>query len=219
MATMEFKRVMISGEAIVVAFDMCSSSDILEELILRNDIDPYNQLITMLKQYLAYAQKSVLFDPYKFTGDGWILLFPGSTDGASLWNMLTGLSSFYRSASEGHLLPRLNTRPTINGLTFGIEVGSIAKMTVFQQTEYVGRPITIACRLQSAVKSVANNPGYKALVSATVFSDYFASVKNVNGSNRNVSLRNIRGGREFRCKLIRTESKGSSLFEDKSVAP
>jgi len=215
---MKFRRFLISGEAIVVTFDMCSSSDMLEELILRNDIRPYDYVISELKHYLAKAQESVVFDPYKFTGDGWILLFPRNTDGTSLWNMLTGLSLFYRATSEAHLLPRLNTRPTINGLTFGIEMGPIAKMTIFQQTEYVGRPITIACRLQSAVSSLAENPSYKALVSATVFAEYFSTLANVRGSNKTVPLRNIRDGRDFHCKLIRTLVRAKSQTNS-AVAP
>ena len=44
------------------------------KLTLRHDISPYDRVITKLKHYLAEAQKWVLFDPYKFTGDGWTLL-------------------------------------------------------------------------------------------------------------------------------------------------
>ena len=201
---MKFKRILISGEAIVVTFDMCSSSDILEELILLNDLSPYERVITKLKHYLAEAQEWVLFDPYKFTGDGWILLFPGNTSGASLWKLIAGLSACYRATSEVDLLPRLNTHPSIVGLTFGIEKGPIAHMTIFQQKEYVGRPITVACRLQAAIKSVTSKPAYKALISRSAYDDIFAKFPKIGAINRKVSLHNIRGGRTFRCKLIRT---------------
>lgn len=60
---------------------MCSSSDIIEELTLSGDLRCYDQLLTSLKEYLAKAQDTVLFDPYKFTGDGWILLLPKDTSG------------------------------------------------------------------------------------------------------------------------------------------
>lgn len=202
---MRFKRVLISGDAVVVAFDICSSSDMLEELILRSDIRPYEHVIRELKHFLAKVQESVLFDPYKFTGDGWILLFPANTSGASLWSMLTELSSFYRSTFNEHLLPRLNTPPKINGLTFGIDFGPVVKMTIFQQTEYVGRAITVACRLQSAVGSVAKeSAGFKALISATAFSEYFVGSGNIRSWNKTVPLRNIRDGRGFSCKLVHT---------------
>jgi hypothetical protein len=202
---MRFKRVLISGDAIVVAFDICSSSDMLEELILRSDIRPYEYVIRELKHHLAKAQESVLFDPYKFTGDGWILLFPANTSGVSLWSMLTELSLFYRATVEEHLLPRLNIRPKVNGLTFGIDFGPVAKMTIFQQTEYVGRAITVACRLQSAVGTLAKeNASFKALISATAFSEYFAQAGKIRSWNKTVPLRNIRDGRGFSCKLVHT---------------
>jgi hypothetical protein len=151
-------------------------------------------------------------------GDGWILLFPARTDGASLWRLLTGLTEFYRVTLAEHLLPRLNTRPTINGLTFGIEMGPIAKMTIFQQREHVGRPIVIACRLQSAIKSIARNPANKALISATVFAEYFGGVAGIRGSNKTVPLRNIRGGRAFHCRLTSTSTNANARAR-KSVAP
>ncbi len=199
---MQFKRVLISGEAIVVMVDMCSSSDIFEELILRNDLSSFDKFITKLKHYLARSQEVVLFDPYKFTGDGWILLFPGNTDGALLCQFLRGLSEFYRDTSKSILLPRLDTRPTVHGLTFGVEKGRVAKMTIFQQPEYIGRPISVACRLQAAVKATTRNPAYKGLISAGAFQDCFAHTTNLKGSARNIPLRNVRGGRAFRCKLV-----------------
>ena len=67
---MEFKRVLISGNALVVAFDMCSSSDMLEELILRDDTAPYNYVIGQLKHHLAAAQKWILNRP-GFRGGCW----------------------------------------------------------------------------------------------------------------------------------------------------
>lgn len=205
---MDFKRILISGEALVVAFDMCSSSDMLEALILRGDTRPYTFVITKIKERLAELQNAVLFDPYKFTGDGWILLFPAKTDGAALFRLLQDLSTYYRTASEAHLLPRLDTRPDIHGLTFGLDVGPLVKTTIFQQREYVGRPINVACRLQSAVKTVTRRPAYRALISSAAYDRYFAALDGtVNGVSKTTSLRNIRGGREFRCTLIQIHER------------
>lgn len=205
---MEFKRLLISGEALVLAFDMCSSSDMLEALILRGDTRPYTYVISKIKERLAECQKSILFDPYKFTGDGWILLFPALSDGAALFELLQDLSSYYRTVSEAHLLPRLDTRPEVHGLTFGIDMGPIVKTTIFQQREYVGRPINVACRLQSAVSTVTKRPAYRALVSSSAYDRYFATLDGtIKSANKTTSLRNIRGGRDFRCKLIQIQGK------------
>ena len=67
---MQYLRVQILGDAVVVAFDMCSSSDIIEELTLNGDLKRFTQFLTTIKEYLADAQKKIIFDPYKFTGDG-----------------------------------------------------------------------------------------------------------------------------------------------------
>jgi len=85
---MTYTRLRIDGDAIVVAFDMCSSSDIIEELTLKGDMARFRGFLTKIKRYLASAQNAVLFDPYKFTGDGWILLFPSDTKGQSLLTFL-----------------------------------------------------------------------------------------------------------------------------------
>jgi hypothetical protein len=35
---MEYRRVLIDGDALVVVFDMCSSSNVIEELTLSGDL-------------------------------------------------------------------------------------------------------------------------------------------------------------------------------------
>jgi hypothetical protein len=77
------------GDSIVVALDMCSSSDVIEELTLRGDLKRLQNFLTTLKEYLASAQKRVVFDPYKFTGDGWILLFLPTPKGTHWWRSFT----------------------------------------------------------------------------------------------------------------------------------
>src|SRR4030067_1192045 len=93
---MTYRRITIDGDALVVAFDMCSSSDVLEELTLTGDLQRYDQLLTSLKEYLADAQGRVLFDPYKFTGDGWILLFPKDTNGVLVFNFLRDFCHYFK---------------------------------------------------------------------------------------------------------------------------
>jgi hypothetical protein len=43
---------------------------------MNGNMEQFFVLLVKLKRYLAKAQKAVSFDPYKFVGDGWILLFP-----------------------------------------------------------------------------------------------------------------------------------------------
>jgi len=201
--SMQFMRVPIKGNAVVVAFDMCSSSDIIEELTLSGALKHLENFLTTLKRYLASAQKKVVFDPYKFTGDGWILLFPENTDGKALFNFLQELCTFFQKEFRLQILQHLGTPPTITGITFGIEMGPLVSMTMYSQWEYIGRALNVACRLQGAIKDKDSSPAYKALLSNAVFNKYFASVtKHVKVFKVRRKLRNIRGGADFHCKKI-----------------
>lgn len=200
---MEYMRVHISGDAVVVAFDMCSSSDIIEELTLSGNLQRLEEFLTALKQYLASVQKNVVFDPYKFTGDGWILLFPAETNGRVLVNFLQKLCTFFETEFRKQVLRQLATPPSITGLTFGVEKGPLAPMTMYGQQEYIGRALNIACRLQSAIKDKDSSPAYKALVSNAVFNEYFALfTRKLTVYKVRRKLRNIRGGADFHCKKI-----------------
>jgi hypothetical protein len=189
---------------------MCSSSDIIEELTLNGDLQRFKDFLTTLKQYLASAQKNIVFDPYKFTGDGWILLFPEDTDGKALFRFLHDLCTFFRKESRKQILQHLATPPSITGLTFGVEKGPLASMKMYGQWEYIGRALNVACRLQSSVKDKGGSPAYKALVSNAAFNQYFSSVRSVKVFKVRRTLRNIRGGADFHCRKIELLSSNAT---------
>ncbi len=200
---MRYRRVTIDGDALVVAFDMCSSSDVLEELTLSGDLRRYDRLLESVKEHLANAQDNVLFDPYKFTGDGWILLFPKDTDGDLAFAFLQDLCRFFRKEFKNQVLRHLASPPSVTGLTFGVEKGPLRAMTMYGQKEYIGRAMNIACRLQASIKDKDRSPAYKALVSNSAYNKYFSSAaNNVKVQTVRRTLRNIRGGTDFWCKKI-----------------
>jgi hypothetical protein len=200
---MDYGRLEINGDALVVTFDMCSSTTMVEELTLCGAMNRYDQLVTAVKEHLAAAQKEVLFDPYKFSGDGWILLFPVAVNGDHVFRCLQSLCTSYKTAAEHFVLRHLPTPLPVTGLTFGIEKGPLRSMTIYGQREYVGRALNVACRLQAAIKDNDDSPAYKALVSKAAFNHYFTSVpKLVKVWKVKRTLRNIRGGLEFRCIKI-----------------
>ena len=160
---MKYRRVPIDGDALVVAFDMCSSSDILEELTLSGDLWRYDQLLTSVKEHLATAQEAVLFDPYKFTGDGWILLFPKETDGELVFKFLRNLCRFFKRELQDRVLRHLASPPSITGLTFGLEKGPLRAMTMYGQKEYIGRALNVACRLQGRSRTTTSHPRTRRL--------------------------------------------------------
>jgi hypothetical protein len=206
-----YRRIPISGSAVVVAFDICSSSNIIEELTIRADMRRLIDLLGGLKRYLAMEQDNIVFDPYKFTGDGWILIFPSDTDGNALAAFLIRLCTHYESEYREKLFPFLAHPPSVSGLTFGIDMGQVENLTIYNQREYLGRVINIACRLQGAVKDKRGNPAYKALVSNAVFAEYFnvADFPRVLRVNR--TLRNIDHGEAYQCckiELLRRPDTG-----------
>jgi hypothetical protein len=190
-------------DRIVVVFDICSSSDIVEELTLKNDMQRFEHFLTTIKRYLMKTQKSVTqFDVYKFTGDGWILLFPANTNGKVLLTFLRELCWFFRNELRKKVLQFLDTPPSLIGIKFGVERGQLSKIVMYGNSEYIGRALIIACRLQNAIKDKDDSPAYKALISNTTFNTYFSSVKGFKGIRAKRTLRNIRGGVDFRCRKI-----------------
>lgn len=199
---MTYRRIPISGSAVVVAFDICSSSDIIEELTVNADVRRLKDLLGGLKRHLAMEQGNIVFDPYKFTGDGWLLLFPSDTNGNALAAFLIRLCTFYESEYREKLFPFLAHPPSVSGLTFGIDKGQVEHLTIFDQREYLGRVINIACRLQGAVKDKRGNPAYKALVSNAVFAEYFGAADFPRVYRVNRTLRNIDHGKSYQCCKI-----------------
>jgi hypothetical protein len=128
-----YSRVEIECNAIVVAFDICASSDIIEELILKGDVDRFCGFLLKLKTYLATAQKGVTFDPYKFIGDGWILLFPPDTEGKALLAFLRDLCAFFKREFRDDVLRYLDTPPLNTGLTFGWRKGGSNEYLCMEQ--------------------------------------------------------------------------------------
>ena len=200
---MAYQRLTITGQAIVVAFDMCSSSNIIDDLAKSGNVRPLTTFFGELQRYLAREQKATTpFDPYKFTGDGWLLLFPAKTEGARLLRFLENLCLFFFVEFRRSLLPHLSHKPALVGITFGIEKGDVIPITMYGQQEYVGRAINVACRLQAGLKDKGGSPAYSALVSNRVYSEYFAETKPHRMNKVTRTLRNINDGAEFACRRL-----------------
>lgn len=184
---------------LVVVFDMCSSSDIIEGLTLRGEVHRLERFLTEVKRHLRTKAKELGFEVYKFTGDGWILLFPVDMQGRALISFLRGLCAMFHESLRKGLLRYLDETPHVTGVTFGLERGPLLTTTMFGQKEYIGRALNVACRLQTAIKDKDANPAYKALVSNTVYNDYCRGITDIKATAATRTLRNIRGGATFKC--------------------
>jgi class 3 adenylate cyclase len=101
--------------------------------------------------------------------------------------------------------PYLSSMVSEIGLTFGIDEGTLIRFTMMERTEYVGRALNVASRLQSAIKDKDNHPAYKCLISKPAFTGL--GLPRTEWSKYKVTpvkraLRNIQGGGEFRCMKL-----------------
>ena len=205
---------------IVVAFDLCSSSQIVEDLLLSEKFDRYETFLTCIKRWLmnwtnSHSAVHGHFELYKFTGDGWILLFPPTTRARSLVEFLHSLCEMISAELARHIVPNLSSQPDVIGARVGVEDGNLIKMTMNERDEYVGRALNIACRLQDAVKEAEPRGAcYEALISARLYNELLApSTIPYRVESVTCSLRNVLGGSGFACRKINftADSAGQAI--------
>jgi hypothetical protein len=181
----------------------------MEDLLLSEKFARYEAFLTCVKRWLmnwteAHSPPKGRFELYKFTGDGWILLFPDTIGGEYLVRFMYNLCEMIKAELARHILPSLSSIPAVLGATLGVEAGNLVRMTMNERDEYVGRALNIACRLQDAVKDKEPHTDcYKALVSARLYNERLekASAK-YKVEPTTCSLRNILGGSGFACRKI-----------------
>jgi hypothetical protein len=202
--TMHFQNVRFpdGSTVIVVTLDIVSSSDMILKLDRRGQVPRFWDVLTPLKHFLADSQMNdgLLFNHYNFVGDGWILLFAPETTGTQLLKFMQGVSQTYRRAIQPILSRLGDEAPDKVGINFGIDHGPVYTGLIFQQHEYIGSPMIISSRLQGAIKTLEDDPTYKALVSKTTFDSYFRSTAVPSVREVAPDLHNV--GRKFQSSLI-----------------
>jgi class 3 adenylate cyclase len=193
----------------VVVLDLCSSSQIMEDLLLSEKFDRYEAFLTCVKRWLmnwseAHSPSKGRFELYKFTGDGWILLFPDTIRGEPLVQFMYSLCEMIDAELARHIIPSLSTTPSVLGATLGVEAGNLMRMTMNEREEYVGRALNVACRLQDSVKDKDARPAcYQALIPARLYNERLAKASTrYKVESTTCSLRNIQGGNDFACRKI-----------------
>ena len=190
---------------IVVYFDICSSTSILEELLRTENQNRWRGLITSLEGYLMNVPFPVEFKLYKFLGDGWILLFEPCWKGLPFFELLEGLADEFSRLYKKRISKVLSIQIPVVGITFGMDIGSCVEITMDKHKEYIGRPLNIAGRLQNAVGQRDDDPANKGLVSRNLMAK-FIDEKQIKKKYRilNVKreLKNISGGEDYRCLKV-----------------
>ena len=96
--------------------------------------------------------------------------------------------------------------PSLSGINFGIDRGSLIRFIMNDKIEFVGRAINVACRLQSSIKDKDKSPQYKALVTKPLYQDLRSSFKGLKQTKVRRRLRNIAEGKEVHCMKISFET-------------
>jgi class 3 adenylate cyclase len=188
---------------IVLFFDICSSTAILEDLLRTENEALWKNLLIGVKKFLHQQSSAAAFTIYKFLGDGWILLFdPTSIKGADLMKFLHDLSSLYEALFNRNISPVLAAEYSV-GITFGIDCGSLSKIIMTNQEEYIGRALNVAARLQAAIKQKDGAPAGKLLISTNAFTALgLNSIPKYAGKTVTRTLANVAGGERYRVRKI-----------------
>lgn len=176
---------------LVVVFDICSSTTILEDLKRTDNLAAWRDLLLDMKAHLQQEGSRLAMCLYKFIGDGWVLLFPDTVPKKELCALLCQLSEWYQSQFERSIKPLLLQEPSPIGLMFGIDAGELIRLELDEQIEYLGRAINVASRLQAQTKELRGGPSYKAIFSRNSFNSPAPPPRDLAVESTKVSLRNI----------------------------
>jgi hypothetical protein len=189
-------------QKIVVTIDICSSTVIIEDLHNTENLKKWRDLLIWMKNYLREKSKKLNFYIYKFSGDGWILLFDYDYPGNDLIQFLKEFCEQFKGRYKRKVEKSLDTPPAISGMTFGIDRGSLIRCIMNKHREYIGRAINVACRLQGAIKDRDKSPQYKALTTRHLYQHIKGALVNLKHYSVKRKLRNISGEQEVRCIKI-----------------
>jgi class 3 adenylate cyclase len=184
----------------VLVFDFCSSTSILEDLIRTECEDRWRNLLIDVKNFLLEERTRLNFEMYKFIGDGWILLFPLHLPQPEFFSFLQRLCAKYDGSFKSRVNRVLTTKIEPVGITFGLDRGRLIRLEMDGRTEYLGRPINVASRLQAAIRDKDKHPQGKILMSKPVYDElrhHFPKGNKVYSVKRR--LKNISGGEDYRC--------------------
>jgi class 3 adenylate cyclase len=176
---------------LVVVFDICSSTTILEDLKRTDNLSAWRNVLIHLKDYLLEHGAELDMNLYKFIGDGWVLLFPDDVSKLHLCELVRELSQSYEAQFEASIRPLLSQEPNPIGLMFGIDAGELIRLELNGQVEYLGRAINVASRLQSYTKELPGGPAYKVIFSKNSFNSPAPPPPELAAEAIKVSLRNI----------------------------
>lgn len=186
-------------DKMVVTVDICSSSHIVENLLKRSKIEVWKNTLIDLKDYIYSEAKKHDAEIYKFTGDGWIILFNPPYLEKSIIGFLKDINLSYKKLYENQVLHTIDIPPKITGMTFGVDEGPLVKLKMLEIWEYLGRALNIACRLQGAINEIDIYGGYRVFLSHIAYNILKNEADQYVPDPTERLLRNISHNPDFQC--------------------
>jgi len=183
----------------VLVFDICSSTKIVDQLIRERSQESWCNLLLDIDAFLKTEGEALGFEIYKFMGDAWILLF-NDLSPKELFSFVDRLQDIYTVAYNENIRKILSTPIDKIGITFGLETGDLIHFRMSERSEYVGKPLIMAVRLQGAIKDKDPNPQGKLLMTKSVFNKvrrYILKDKDHKVWKVSRKFRNIEGGDKY----------------------
>jgi class 3 adenylate cyclase len=183
---------------VVVVVDIRSSTSMLEDLKQTDTLAIWRNLLISQKRAILDHNAVSGVEIYKFIGDGWVLLFPENIKKATMVDFLGEVSREFDMGYD-FVKDSLQRQAPKVGLTFGIDSGHLIKLEMNEQTEYIGRAINVAARLQGFAKDLQPSDPYQAVFSKHSFNQMSPTCNHkLNVREVKANLRNVVGG-EIEC--------------------
>ncbi len=182
----------------IIVMDLCSSSVILEKLQSAGKIRVWRKL---WKKIFNYLTRRIGFSarcrPYKFIGDGFIILYRHQYS-ASLYQFMSELNKISCKILK-EVLDEYDIRPKRFGFCYGIDRGELIPMYLLGQHEFMGEAINAATRLQGLLKS--DEDACSVMVSDNVYKKLILP-ENVKQEEKECVLRNLYNDEKTFCHQI-----------------
>jgi class 3 adenylate cyclase len=193
----------------------------IDDLVLSEEVGSYTTLVDGFYALLFSKREKYNIEFYKFTGDGFILFMEHDEAVDNLLKFC--IETFFVGNHlinwfiEEHLtvtsLPRI-------GITAGVARGSIFEVNTanVRVTEYIGRPINFACRLQSSL--ISPDQANRLLMEPSIYRKIEKQIFKKACKRRERSFKNLSGGNSTKCYEFNPMIFASSdwrLFDDSLV--
>jgi len=193
-----------SVRKVVLFFDICGSTRILEDLVATESEHAWRDLLISLKEFMRARAEKYPLEVYKFLGDGWVLLFDqGAIDGKALLEFCRELADKYERSFKSRIRPRLQSKDYEVGLSFGADRGTLIRIIMNGQAEYIGRPLNVAARLQGAIRGKDVSPAGTLLISNAAYIDLGLGRSKRHGATEvSRTLKNVSFGQDCQVRRI-----------------